>query len=277
MKFLLLCCALLGTALAGPVETTVKQIKLDEEQIQGLKILKEKIENYEGNLMDDEVLTAEINEWADKLFTNVDKLMIKKHFDPIVMPEVHEEIDYYISSCYYSLWNGQLTGPATLGRDGHALITYNKTDKQLKFAIPLAFQHLDFEYRWAVKLIWFVGYNGIAGGDVKNLEMRIAVGINFDTFMLSLIEYKVVDSGHITINFSGLPFLWSWWVYAIANASTAALNRIILNMVENMVKEPLGQMITVLNTVIQGILHKLDANDANLLQNLITDTSLLNY
>lgn len=57
-------------------------------------IIKNVFKNFKKALEDDPGIEAILNEYADEIFTNLDKLIIDDGFDPVELPEEHADFNY---------------------------------------------------------------------------------------------------------------------------------------------------------------------------------------
>ncbi|KAL3283202.1 hypothetical protein HHI36_006351 [Cryptolaemus montrouzieri] len=246
------CVLFLGLAAANPIAQRTP-IRLDEELLKQFQYV---FENLTGNVGDDTIITATINDYTDKILANVDAFMPKQHFDPMAMPGFSEKFDKFYVSGEFTLSDGEMTGASTLYRVGNAVCTYNETSKYLSISVPMAFTELKFSYNYRVKYMK-IGPTGIVDGGVTNFKMLVKIGINYNTYMGSLDDYEITSSGHFSIKFHG-NLIYDWLIDLMSNMCTTALKPIIKALVKTIVEGTLEKVIDTINEIVQKILNSVE-------------------
>lgn len=62
--------------------------------LQSKDVMKQIVKNLQKALADDPGTDAILNDYADKIFLNIDKLIIDDGFDPVELPEQHTGFNY---------------------------------------------------------------------------------------------------------------------------------------------------------------------------------------
>ncbi|KAL3282008.1 hypothetical protein HHI36_005211 [Cryptolaemus montrouzieri] len=253
-----------GLSYANPLypyeRTAVFPFKVEGFKNVSFQLKSDQMRELQKSLIGSDVLIANINEFMDKFIQNTDALFKRKNMDPMPMPEVYEEMSADILwlipyKGFIDMYYGSLTGPSTIYRKGDSIVSYDKDTEYLRLKVPISFKTLQFSYIFTVSFPLIFTSHGRADGGVTDLDMNIAIGVNFVTGLISLDEYTITNSGHISISFHTTGLLPNWTWNLMLNACTALLNGYILEILQSVVEGTLTSAINVLNTIIQNILN----------------------
>ncbi|KAK9869503.1 hypothetical protein WA026_003256 [Henosepilachna vigintioctopunctata] len=199
----------------------------------------------------EDTLTATVNVYSDKLIKNFDKLL-KHTYDPSEIPDISEKIRYFLASGEFTLNNGELSEISTIHRDGTVTVSYSEKTHKMDICIPLAFDTLKILYDYKIKIMG-LGPVGKVKGTVNNFKMTVNVEVDFDKLNMSLQKYRVRNSGHIQLKFTGNAIV-DWMVNIVSNSATIALNPIIMKVIESIVAGNLGSIFEKVNQIINALL-----------------------
>nr|XP_015835604.1 PREDICTED: uncharacterized protein LOC103312896 [Tribolium castaneum] len=199
---------------------------------------------------------AILNEYADKIFQNIQNLMIHGGFDPIEMPDMHTGFNYTLIITYHGeldLTHGWLSDLSTIHRSGDVVVSYSSNTKYLEITVPIAFDDLQFTYDYSAKIMG-LGPTGGIEGKANSVGVRVKIGFNVETLEASLDEFSITNSGRITFHFNGNALI-DWLLNLLTDVTTILLKRVILLVVENVIKGGLSAAIDAINEVINGFLN----------------------
>ncbi|XP_044267281.1 uncharacterized protein LOC123013047 [Tribolium madens] len=212
--------------------------------------LAKKLDNPKGGT------EAVINEYADKIFTNLRVLMIHGGFDPIEMPDQHSGFNYTLIITYHGeldLTHGWLSDISTIHRGGDVVVTYSSNSKYLEVTVPIAFDDMQFTYDYSAKIMG-LGPRGGIEGKISALTCEVKIGFDVDKIHASLDEFYITHSGHITFHFNGNALV-DWLLNLLTDVVTVLLKEVILLVVEGVVRGGLTTAVDAINDAINGFLN----------------------
>ncbi|XP_045478749.1 uncharacterized protein LOC123683850 [Harmonia axyridis] len=244
MKLLVLCSFLLALFGASYGYVVQRRIPVDADLLNDILNITMSL-----TLKDNPQYEATVNEYGEKIIANLDKLLKKGDMDPLALDDVYE--GYWWGNI--QLNKMQVTGLATMYRpEDNAIITYNHDNKQLQLDLPISFKDLKFSCHFKASLM-FVGPSGKITGEVSNLLMKTSLVIDYNVNQAFIRTFEIPDSGHISIHIHSF-FLSDWMYNLISDAITSIFHGSILNAISGIIQDLLGDIVDVLNKILQTIL-----------------------
>jgi len=201
-------------------------------------------------------IVAIVNDYADKILTNVQNLMVTKGFDPMQLPDVRTGFWKVILFINYtgeiSLTKGWLQDAATVYRGGDAVVTYHPSTHKLEVSVPLAFKDLMFNFDYSATFM-HLGPRGGVEGKVSKVKIDFVLGIDFAGYNASIEEFNI-DRGHIDLKFTG-NFLVDWIVNLFTDVVTFVLNPLIIGIVSGIIRSGLEAVVNEINAILGWILN----------------------
>jgi hypothetical protein len=199
---------------------------------------------------------AVLNDYADKIFTNLQNLMIHNGFDPLEMPDLHTGFNYTLIITYYGdldLTNGWLSDISTMHRGGDVLVEYSSNTRNLEITVPITFNDLMFTYDYAATIMG-LGPKGGIDGKITDINIEAKLGFNTETFEATLEEFYITHTGTIHVEFNGNDLI-DWLLNLLTDVATVILKEAILLVVEGIVRDGLNTAVDAINDAINGFLN----------------------
>ncbi|CAH1110265.1 unnamed protein product [Psylliodes chrysocephalus] len=204
-------------------------------------------------------ITAQINEFMDKLFPNLSKFCVSHNLDPAPLNDIKQK--FLAASIAFD--KGKLHGISTLTRNGDVTVRYQSNIKTLTFNVPIIFSDLSFTYDYLVKVI-IAKYSGDLIGEIENLKMYIQLSFNLNTLTAKVDQLKTTHSGQTSLKIHG--HITDAIVNIMSKFVTTVLNPIIQKVLEGLVQRAANNVVTNVNDLIHNITHPNDTTMYKFLQ-----------
>ncbi|KAJ8918301.1 hypothetical protein NQ315_014171 [Exocentrus adspersus] len=205
------------------------------------------LEKYDQEVTDDSGIVAIVNEYADKIFKNIEVFAVKSHLDPLNLTDV--ENDFLGSSI--NLTNGHLDGISTIDRADDVVITYHSSEKTLEIYLPIVFSNLNFTYDYHV-IILLIGPKGSIVGKIRDFTMDLKLLFDFNTYHATVESVQTTNTGHVSLTFHGNGIV-DIVVNTLSEFVTAILQPLVGLVVEDVVKDVANLVIDTVNNAIDSI------------------------
>ncbi|KAJ3653534.1 hypothetical protein Zmor_012781 [Zophobas morio] len=225
-----------------------------QELVPAIEILKKIAHDREINSLAG--TEANLNDYADKIFANIQQFLIHSGYDPVELPDLEAGFNYTLIITYQGelqLTKGWLEDISTVHRGGDVIVTYSTEAKFLEVTVPIAFDDLQFTYEYSAEIMG-LGPTGGIDGKIANIEVEVKIGFDVTNLVLSLDEFEIIDTNHIDVNFNGNPLV-DWLVNLLTDVITSLLKPVILGIVENIIRGSVEDAIQSINDLIDGILN----------------------
>ncbi|CAH2007485.1 unnamed protein product [Acanthoscelides obtectus] len=133
-------------------------------------------------------ITAQLNEFADKLIHNFGHLLAKKGFDPAQLPN---QTYHFIWT--FNLTEGWLQDLATIARLDDVIASYKSQTRTLNIALPLQFDTLVFSYKYDRHVA--LHHKGTVQGKINKVKIDCQLSYNYATYKVHLDKFDIRDSG----------------------------------------------------------------------------------
>ncbi|CAH2007484.1 unnamed protein product [Acanthoscelides obtectus] len=190
-------------------------------------------------------ITAQLNEFADKLIHNFGHLLAKKGFDPAQLPN---QTYHFIWT--FNLTEGWLQDLATIARLDDVIASYKSQTRTLNIALPLQFDTLVFSYKYDRHVA--LHHKGTVQGKINKVKIDCQLSYNYATYKVHLDKFDIRDSGRITVHFTGQGPI-DWISEALVNSLSLFLHPIILNIIQLVIKKPIGHIVDGVNDAISNV------------------------
>ncbi|CAH1110264.1 unnamed protein product [Psylliodes chrysocephalus] len=155
------------------------------------KLINEIITFAQGLRIDEVAgITAEINEYIDRLFPNISNYCISHSLDPAPLDDVKEK--FLLAKINFV--KGFLHGISNLVRYGDVTVGYQSKIKTLTLTLPVEFSNLSFTYDYTIKVLG-IGPSGDLIGKVDNFKFYLQLSFNLNTLTAQIDNLKTTDSG----------------------------------------------------------------------------------
>ncbi|XP_045471074.1 uncharacterized protein LOC123678218 [Harmonia axyridis] len=212
-----------------------------------------------------ETLTATVNDYADHLMKNFDKLALNEGLDPMDVPDMEIKISRRILLITYwgslKLSKIKVNDFSTIHRYDNAQISYNKNTKKMRLDIPLELKDIKFKCKYKARLMG-LGPSGGLDGEMKSVKMITSLEIDWGTYEASVQKYKITHSGHIKVDFHEF-ILVDWLINILANTVTTVFKGLILDIVDKIVEGTLQASVNMINLVFDDITRMLEGNSTD--------------
>ncbi|CAH1368577.1 unnamed protein product [Tenebrio molitor] len=193
---------------------------------------------------------ANLNDFADKLFANLQSWMIHNAFDPVELPDMRAGIH---NLGEIKLNYGWLLDLSTIHRGGDVLLSYSHNTKYITANVPISFNDLEFTYDYSAKILGMGPTGGIVG-KVTNVQVEVVIGFNIETLRASLDEFYIVKAGQIDFEFSGNALV-DWLLDLLSDVVATLLKKLLLLVVEGLIRGGLESTIDTINDAIGGFVN----------------------
>ncbi|XP_019873964.2 uncharacterized protein LOC109602077 [Aethina tumida] len=231
-------CVLLFSSLAFASEEFA--IKLPESVIAQLRAALDK-SDLRGT-------QAIINDYADKLFQNLDKLIYNSTLDPLGLPV----FDQSFLGSEVKLDQGKLTGLSSMHRYKDMILTYESSTRILTLTAPIQFDEIKFTYNYLVKVL-FIPYSGGMTGKLTNFKMNYVFAFDFKNYHISLKASEIMNSGHIDLTFSG--HIIDIVINLLSELVSTVLHPIIVTTIQVAFNLIINNIVNTINDLIDSIFH----------------------
>ncbi|XP_044752414.1 uncharacterized protein LOC123312193 [Coccinella septempunctata] len=260
LKMKLIGCFFLIVGVTSSAISSSVESETGLETIWGDKLVKE-----------GETLKATVNNYADELLHNLDKLAVKAGIDPMKVDDLEVKISRRILLITYTgklkLTKIKVNDFSTIHRYDDAIVTYNKENKKFRIDIPLELKDIKFECHFKATLMG-LGPSGALDGEMKSVRMIASIEIDFSTFEASVAQYKITHSDHITVHLHEF-ILIDWMINIIANTVTTVFKGLILGIVDTVVDGVLKASVNMINLVFEDVTEFIEGNSTELVMPLV--------
>ncbi|CAG9829934.1 unnamed protein product [Diabrotica balteata] len=195
-------------------------------------------------------ITAELNEFLDKVLENVGNYIINHGYDPFPIPDTVLNLPITGS---ITLKKGWLRDLSMIKRYKDTDVIYSSAEKKLKMVFSLQFQELQFVYNYITNYL-LLTIKGDVEGKIENVIIEAALNFDFNTYNATLDNFDIMNTGSIDIHFSGNDLI-DWLTNMMTGVVTAFLHPLILSIIQNVFKGTLSDLVDAVNEIIHGILH----------------------
>ncbi|CAG9853628.1 unnamed protein product [Phyllotreta striolata] len=214
-------------------------------------LLKGLISKYENqkSLKDEGGITAVINDFADKLFGNIDTFAVKNGLDPIPLKDIKET--FLLADI--ELLNGAIHGISTIERYEDVSITYQSKTKTLTVQLPIVFSNLSFTYDYKL-LFAGLGPQGDLIGEIDHFKFYLVFSFNYNTLTAEIDTLRTTDSGHISLTVNG--GITDIVFNILSEFFTTVFHPFIQGVIEAIIKTVANKIVTDVNDLIYNITHQ---------------------
>ncbi|KAJ8956945.1 hypothetical protein NQ318_014364 [Aromia moschata] len=195
-------------------------------------------------------IVAIIDDYADKVFENIEELIIHQGLDPVELEDTSLKL---IPTGTIALSSGYLQNLSTLKRNGDVTVTYYSSSSTLEINVPIKFETLTVSYEYLTKIL-LLRIKGEAHGKVENLNIDVRLGFNFTTYEASLDNFDIGNTGKLSLIFTGNGLV-DWIVNIMTTVVTTFLKPVILNMTKSVIRGGLQAALDAINSYIHSIIH----------------------
>ncbi|KAJ8918297.1 hypothetical protein NQ315_014167 [Exocentrus adspersus] len=194
-------------------------------------------------------ITAVINDYADLIFENVQKCLIRNGLDPVEMPDQSLKL---FPTGTINLTKGWLEDASTIERYKDVVITYKSSLKKLSCVVPVKFHSLMFTYKYHTE-VFFLNSAGDTQGKVTNVRANIKFSFDFEKYEASLDSLDITDTGNISLTFSRNGLI-DWITNFITTSVSLVLHPIIIRIIQFVVKGKVNNVMVLVNEAIKHVL-----------------------
>ncbi|CAH1117806.1 unnamed protein product [Phaedon cochleariae] len=246
MKTLVLLSAIFACSWATITSPIINEnIKLNRNMVDSL-LVKYAEKASEG---DTGVITAVVNNYADRLFQHIQTFAVSHSLDPVYLDDISEN---FLGSSL-TLKNGTLNGISTISRYNDVKVTYQHNTRKLVTEFPLIFSKLNFVYQYHV-LVLFIGPKGEMTGNIDNFKANVQLSFDFNTYTAKIEKLTTMDSGHISLTFHGQGLV-DLVVNILSEFVTTILHPLLTAIIEGRVKDAASATVNQVNNFIGNLLH----------------------
>ncbi|KAF2881674.1 hypothetical protein ILUMI_24531 [Ignelater luminosus] len=185
----------LGVVLAD--EPPAVHLQIDNEKLTELLKGDPKILSFLERIRSgDKLVTAEVNDFTDKLLVNINGMIKNSGLEPIPMPGFEGRFPLG----RVELDDGWLEGISSLIRTGDVLLSYEFPTLRLNLQAGLG--RLEFDYHYAAKLLG-VGPSGRMEGKSEGSRITIILSVNLTNLQIKMDKFDLGSIGKITLRFRG--------------------------------------------------------------------------
>nr|XP_023018154.1 uncharacterized protein LOC111507129 isoform X2 [Leptinotarsa decemlineata] len=208
------------TNFEGILKTTLKE---HNSEIISNKDVEENISKLLGGIsLEDQ--TANINNYADKIFEKVRRILRDHNFDSQSLPDV----SFKIVKSKVQLSQGMLQDLTTMERGGDVDLSFVESSDVITLSLPIEFEELEFSYHFHTKIIFSISFK--------------------------LVECNVNSIGKISVKFTGHKAI-VWLINGITKVIVPFVKGKVTRIVEDMEQSILGEVVSKLNEIMHNIFH----------------------
>ncbi|XP_057663640.1 uncharacterized protein LOC130898389 [Diorhabda carinulata] len=193
-------------------------------------------------------ITANLNEFAEKLFTNIETYAVANGFDPSPLNNVSANLVLVD----VELTNGTLHGISTLDKYDDVLVSYTHDDRTLTITLPITFTKLGFEYNYALHIMG-IGPSGTMDGQISKFKFYLELCFDIANLEFSIKELRTTDSGHISVHWHGN--ITDIILNILSEFVTTILHPLIQGVIEGIIKTVASRVVDDINQVLYDITH----------------------
>ncbi|XP_017891825.1 uncharacterized protein LOC108632040 isoform X2 [Ceratina calcarata] len=212
--------------------------------------------------LNDEKVSANINKVFDSLLPAIKNMILRHGLDPLKLGDISEKLPGVINhSRVINLSNGWFQGLSNLKRGKDIIMSYE--NKILTIDAYLQFDLLGFDYEYVFKDL-LITRKGDIHGSIKNMQMRVVVGVDWTKYKLIFERAEIINIGTLDIKLVGNI------LDPVLNAAIKAITKIFHRRVVEMVEK---QVAVVLESLLDKINDKIPQPDSHLILNDIMSHS----
>ncbi|CAG9829928.1 unnamed protein product [Diabrotica balteata] len=230
---------------AAQVQRDTKNTEIYEKFV---KIAVEKLIKSLEAKGNDQGITAELNEYAEKLLSYVAKYAVNHDLEPIAITDIAQ--DFLLAN--FKLTQSELRGISTIERYDDVFVSYKHNTKVLSLIIPIEFIDLSFMYHYEIHVLG-MGPIGELIGDIKQFKFYLSFDFDIPNLKASINKLEVTDCGQISVTASGNPgdFIFN----LISEFVTTILHPLIQGIIEVIIKNAATQVVKDINELLYNITH----------------------
>ncbi|KAK9869501.1 hypothetical protein WA026_003254 [Henosepilachna vigintioctopunctata] len=199
-----------------------------------------------------ETITVTVNKFIDKLLAEAEKHFQEEGVDPLLLPDVEEKIRKKIGFIHYKgsvkLTSINVKKLSSLYRSGDSAVSYDTSSKKARLDIPLKLNKLDVSCDFRAKLPPIKTHGSITG-EMKDVNMIMSIGIDFNTRKAFSMQYKITKSGSIKVHFHVHKII-NWLMNLIGNTATKMFKSKIINKLDNVLNKLIQKIVDDINHII---------------------------
>ncbi|XP_025831607.1 uncharacterized protein LOC108739762 [Agrilus planipennis] len=198
---------------------------------------------------------AVINDYVDKLLTNLNNFTTSRGLNELDIPGVSEKLEYrsplslITFTGLLNLTDGKLSGISNIVRTGDVKITY--ADKHLSILAPLGIRSLSIKYNYIAKIMK-LGPRGEIIGDAEGIKFLFRLSYNITVHRFSLDFFEINKIGSIKLYFSK-NVLTDWLASLVTNIVLPLFKRIIQTLLNNNVYAILENIVDIINSALANV------------------------
>ncbi|XP_056635446.1 uncharacterized protein LOC130444374 [Diorhabda sublineata] len=196
-------------------------------------------------------IVANLNDYFDEILENLAQDIIFDGYDPAELPD--ETLSLLILG-KITIDKGWLRDLSTISRYRDIELSYSSAEKKLELNFAIQFEFLQFTYDYVTELP-LMTIRGEVEGKVEHVKIESALSFDFHTYHVALDYFNIMDTGKISIKFSG-EGLVDWVTNAMTSVITTFLHPLILGIVQNVTKGPLQNSIDAINEAINNLINQ---------------------
>ncbi|XP_060518497.1 uncharacterized protein LOC132697206 [Cylas formicarius] len=201
---------------------------------------------YDSKSLTASLLTALVNNAADKLFDNIGVYALSNGLDPIALADV----DQTLLGSGVRLTEGSFSGVSSFARNGNVSVTYSPDTKVLTLSLPIKFDKLSFSYKYKVSVV-LISYNGVITGTISDVRVDVAVSFDFNTYKAKVESLKMTNTGKIDVTFdSGITGVV---INILSELVTTVLHPLLVQIIQSTVFGVVNDVVDSVNDAIDGI------------------------
>ncbi|XP_074040305.1 uncharacterized protein [Leptinotarsa decemlineata] len=232
------------TNFEGILKTTLKE---HNSEIISKEDVEENISKLLGGIsLEDQ--TANINNYADKIFEKVRRILRDHNFDSQSLPDV----SFKIVKSKVQLSQGMLQDLTTMERGGDVDLSFVESLDVITLSLPIEFEELEFSYHFHTKIIFSI--SGGVKGSVKNIRLYAKLSYDVKAHSFKLKECNVNSIGKISVKFTGHKAV-VWLINGITKVIVPFVKGKVTRIVEDMEQSILGEVVSKLNEIMHNIFH----------------------
>ncbi|CAG9769811.1 unnamed protein product [Ceutorhynchus assimilis] len=215
---------------------------LSPEELEELRgLVNKELNLHDLSKLQNTIIEVELNDYMDRLLSNVRELIIKNGIDPTSLPD--QKIDIHVGKT--KLTEGQLNDTSKIERYENATLSYNTDTQKLIAQMTIRFEDLKFIYKYHTK-VTFISMTGHVHGNVKHVHINVQLGFDLKQGLLFVNSINFKHTGSITIKVSGNSLI-DWITDAMSFVITGVLHDLILSTIKNIIANPINSIVETVN------------------------------
>jgi len=233
--------AVSASAFGKSIDLTPKLGNDQKEIINTLQSLEKNIDGHDMRWVE-----MTVNNFTDQILAITAQILINQGLDPMPLPDFHRGLSVGIIIDWHgelNLTKGWVSDTSSLYRGGDSIVRVD--GNLLTFKVPINFVDFLFDYNYLAEFMG-IGPSGTVDGKVDNVEVYAEVSVDFDIKRITLLQFKVVNTGKINLNFHGNPLI-DWLLDLLSDVITLIFDGLIYDIAENIIAGKINEIIDQIN------------------------------